>query len=61
MDVYIWKNDYELVHKAKAELIEREKRVLLIILDQCLWLLTSQLKGTKTFEEAFEKVTLWNF
>ena len=55
MDIYIWKNDYGLVHNRKAEFIEKEKRLFPIILDQCLPSLRSQLEGTKTFEETKEK------
>ena len=55
LDIYVWKKDYELVHNRKAEFIEKEKRVFLIILDQCLPSLRSQLEGAKTFEETKEK------
>ena len=50
IDINIWKKDYELVQKTKADLIKKEKRVFPIILDQCLPLLRSQLKGAKTEE-----------
>ena len=55
MDIYIWKKGYELSHSKKAELIEKEKRVFPIILEQCSPSLRSQLEGMKTFEEAREK------
>ena len=61
VDIYLWKKDYELVHNMKPEFTEREKQVFPIILDQCLPSLRSQLKGTKAFEEAGEKMTSWNY
>ena len=31
MDIYVWKKDYELIHKQKAEFIEKEKRAFVEI------------------------------
>ena len=55
MDMYIWKKDYELLHKRKTDFIENEKRVFPIILNQCSPSLKSQLEGAKIFEETCEK------
>ena len=59
IDIYIWKNDYKLIHSKKAEFIEKEKHVFPIILDQCSPSLRSQLERMKTFEEAREKTISW--
>ena len=55
MDIYVWKMDYELIQSQKADFTEKEKRVFLIILDQCSPSLRLQLEGTKTFEEMCKK------
>ena len=56
MDIYVWKKDYDLVHRQKAEFIEKEKRVFPIILDQCLPSLRSQLEGAKILKKYVRKM-----
>ena len=55
MEMYVWKKDYELVHKQRAEFKKKEKRVFPIILGQRSPSLRLQLKGAKLFEETYEK------
>ena len=55
MEMYIWKKDYELVHKQRAEFEEKEKRVLLIVLGQCSPSLRSKFKGAMSLQDTCEK------
>ena len=55
IDMYIWKKDYELVHKQRAEFKEKEKSLFPIILRQCSPSFRLQLEGAKSFENTCEK------
>ena len=51
MEMCIWKKDYELIHKQRAEFKKKEKRVFPIILGQCSPSLRSKHEGAKSFKD----------